>query len=226
MSQQINLFNPAFQKQTTLFSATSMAAACGVLVLGLAGMAGWAALCVNQLQAEANNVTRQTEGARKRLAAVSAEFTPREKDPALAGQLLEAEQRHAALEHVAEVIQRGELGNTQGYAEYFRALARQSVDGLWLTGVSIGGAGREIGVQGRALDAAMVPGYLGRLRNEAVLQGKAVGSLQIGEAAASGVTPQAPKAAQAPAADAKGSAPAQPQYVEFSLQSTPVDAKP
>jgi hypothetical protein len=74
----------------------------------------------------------------------------------------------------------------------------------------------------------MVPGYLGRLRNEAVLQGKAVGSLQIGEAAASGVTPQAPKAAaQAPAADGKDSvAPAQPQYVEFSLQSTPVEAKP
>jgi len=221
MSQQINLFNPAFEKQITLFSATSMAAACGVLVLGLTGMAGWAALCVNKLQAEANSVTRQLEGAQKRLAAVSAEFTPRQKDPALAGELAQAEQQHAALQHVAEVIQRGELGNTQGYAEYFRALARQSVDGLWLTGVSIGGGGREIGVQGRALDAAMVPGYLGRLRNEAVLQGKAVGSLQIGEAVA-------PKSAsQAPARDSKdGAAPAQPPYVEFSLQSTPVEAKP
>jgi hypothetical protein len=217
MSQQINLFNPAFQQQTTLFSATSMAFACGALVLGLAAMGAWARLRVVQLQAEANTVTRQLEGAQKRLAAVSAEFTPRQKDPALAGQLLDAEQQHAALQHVAEVIQRGELGNTQGYAEYFRALARQSVDGLWLTGVSIGGAGREIGVQGKALDPALVPGFLGRLRNEPVLQGKAVGSLQINEAAA-------PKVAGKDGKDS--AAPAQPPYVEFSLQSTPPEAKP
>jgi hypothetical protein len=220
MSQQINLFNPAFQQQATLFSARSMALACGALVLGVAAMGVWAELRVVQLQAEANNVSRQLDGAQKRLAAVSAEFTPRQKDPALAGQLAQAEQQHAALQHVAEVIQRGELGNTQGYAEYFRALARQSVDGLWLTGVSIGNAGREIGVQGRALDAAMVPGYLGRLRNEPVLQGKAIGSLQIGEAAA-------PKGAtQAAAKDGKDAAPALPPYVEFSLQSTPAEARP
>ena len=220
MSQQINLFNPAFQQQATLFSARSMLLACGALVLGLAAMGVWAELRVVQLQAEANTVSRQLEGAQKRLAAVSAEFTPRQKDPALAGQLAQAEQQHAALQHVAEVIQRGELGNTQGYAEYFRALARQSVDGLWLTGVSIGGAGREIGVQGRALDPAMVPGYLGRLRNEPVLQGKAVGSLQIGEAAApKGATQAAPK-------DGKDAAPALPPYVEFSLQSTPAEARP
>ena len=217
MSQQINLFNPAFQQQTSLFSAPSMALACGALVLGLAAMGVWAELRVVQLQAEANTVSRQLEGAQKRLAAVSAEFTPRQKDPALAGQLAQAEQQHAALQHVAEVIQRGELGNTQGFAEYFRALARQSVDGLWLTGVSIGGAGREIGVQGRALDPAMVPGFLGRLRKEPVLQGKAVGSLQIGEAAASRPSGK----------DSKDSAaPAQPPYVEFSLQSTPAEARP
>jgi hypothetical protein len=217
MSQQINLFNPTFQQQATLFSASSMALACGALVLGLAALGAWTELRVVQLQAEANTVSRQLDGAQKRLAAVSAEFTPRQKDPLLAGQLAEAEQQHAALQHVAEVIQRGELGNTQGYAEYFRALARQSVDGLWLTGVSIGGAGREIGVQGRALDPAMVPGFLSRLRKEPVLQGKAVGSLQIGEAAAPRTVGK----------DGKDSAaPAQPPYVEFSLQSTPAEARP
>lgn len=217
MSQQINLFNPAFQQQSTRFSATSMLVACGVLVLGLAAMGAWASLRLVQLQAQANGVAHQLAGAQKRLASVDAEFKPRQKDPAVATRLLEAEQQHAALQHVAEVIERGELGNTQGYAEYFRALARQGTEGLWLTGVSIGGAGREIGVQGRALDAAMVPGFLTRLRSEPVMQGKAVGSLQIFDAAA-----------KAPGRDGKegkdSGAPA--PYVEFSLQSTPSGAKP
>ncbi|ALK97070.1 hypothetical protein AB595_21900 [Massilia sp. WF1] len=215
MTRQINLFNPAFEKQTTLFSARSMAVSCGVLVLGLAGLAGWSQLRLAQLQGEAGADAHRLEVAQKRLAAVSAEFAPRRNDPALAAQLAEAEQEQAALQHVSQVIERGDLGNTHGYAEYFRALARQSADGLWLTAVSVGGAGREIGVQGRAVDPAMVPGFLKRLRNEPVLQGTAVGSLQIGEASALKQT----------SADGKESSVPAP-YVEFSLQSTPAGAKP
>jgi hypothetical protein len=215
MSQQINLFNPAFEKQAMLFSAKASALACGVLVLGLAAMGAWAELRVLRLQAEAKAVSSRLAGAQKRLASVSVEFTPRQKDPALPAQLAEAERQHAALQHVAQVIERGELGNTQGYAEYFRALARQHVEGLWLTGVSIGGAGREIGVQGRALDPALVPGFIGRLRNEPVMQGKAVGSLQIGEAVA----------AKPAGKDGKDNAAPVP-YIEFSLQSAPAGATP
>jgi hypothetical protein len=222
VSQQINLFNPAFQQQTMLFSATAMLVASSVLVLGLGAMGVFCELRVQRLQAESAAVAHQLEDAQRRLASVANEFRPRQKDPALAARLAEAEGQHAALQHVAEVIGRGELGDTQGYAEYFRALARQSADGLWLTGVSIGGAGREIGVQGRALDPAMVPGFLTRLRNEPVMQGKAVGSLQMGEAAASGAAPQALKVADK---DGKESAAPVP-WVEFSLQSTPAGAKP
>lgn len=208
MSQQINLFNPGFQQQTTLFSARTMSVSAAALVLGLAAMGAWAELRLAQLQGEAATVARRLAVAQKRLASVSAEFAPRQNDPALAAQMLEAEQQRAALQHVAQVIERGELGNTQGYAEYFRALARQSSEGLWLTAVSVGGAGREIGVQGRALDPAMVPGFLGRLRNEPALQGKAIGSMQIGEA---------PALKQAGADGKESSVPA--PYVEFSLQS-------
>jgi hypothetical protein len=86
-------------------------------------------------------------------------------------------------------------------------------DGLWLTGVSIAGAGLDIGVRGRAMDPALVPGFLGRLRNERVMQGKPVGSLQIGEPAPLKVLKDG-KESSAPA-----------PYVEFSLQSTPPKAE-
>lgn len=63
-------------------------------------------------------------------------------------------------------------------------------------------------MRGRALDAALVPGYLARLRNERILQGKPVGSMQIGQAATVKVRGADGKDADAPA-----------PYVEFSLQS-------
>jgi hypothetical protein len=210
MSQQINLFNPAFEQKKHLFRAANMALAAGVLAAGLAGMGVYAKLRVTALQRQADAGAVRLEQARKRLASVGTEFAPRQKDPQLAGKLVEAEAELAGLRRVGDIIARGELGNTPGYAEYFRALARQRVEGLWLTGVDIGAAGNDIGVRGRALDGALVPGFLGRLRNEQVMQGKAVGSLQIGEGAAMKTAGKDGKEIAAPA-----------PWVEFSLQSAP-----
>jgi hypothetical protein len=212
MSQQINLFNPAFEQKTQLFTAATMALAVGVLVLGLAGMGVYGKLRVAALQREADAGAVRLEQVQKRLAGVGAEFAPRQKDPRLAADLLEAEGQLAGLRRVSGIIARGDLGNTQGFAEYFRALARQRVDGLWLTGVNIGAGGQDLAVRGRALDPALVPGFLGRLRNEQVMQGKPVGSLQIGEAAAIKTVGKDGKESAAPA-----------PYVEFSLQSAPQD---
>jgi cell division protein FtsL len=208
MSQQINLFNPQFQPQKKIFSVNAMAAALGVVVLGLVGSGVYAKVRVMTLQTEVARGEEQVVAAQKRLAAATAEFAPRTRDARLEAELAEAQAEHDALQRVADVIRRGDLGNTEGYAEYFRALARQSVDGLWLTGVTITGAGTDIGVRGRALDPALVPGYLARLRNERVLQGKPVGSMQIGQAGTVKVRDADGKESDAPA-----------PFVEFSLQT-------
>lgn len=208
MSQQINLFNPQFQPQKKILSVNSMAVALGVLVLGISAAGVYAKVRVTGLETQVAQGEARVQKAQKRLADASAEFAPRAKDGRLEAELAEAQGEHDALRRVADVIERGDLGNTHGYADYFRALARQSVDGLWLTGVSIAGAGAEIGVRGRALDPALVPGYLARLRNEPVLQGTPVGSMQIGQAAAVKVRGADGKEADAPA-----------PYVEFTLQT-------
>jgi hypothetical protein len=168
------------------------------------------------LQKQADLGAAQLAQKQTRLASVATEFAPRQKNPAVDAELLDAERQLAALREVSGVLERGELGNTQGYAEYFRALARQHVDGLWLTGVSITGAGIDIAVRGRALDPQRVPGYLNRLTSEPIMRGKAFGSLQIAQGAAGsriedGKTVPAPYVAQ---------------YVEFSLSSAPEGAKP
>ncbi|MEW6371674.1 MAG: PilN domain-containing protein [Pseudomonadota bacterium] len=208
MSQQINLFNPIFLQQKKIFSSRTMAQALAVLVVGVAGMAAYGDMRVKSLQRQADAGAAQLQQRQARLATVTAEFPARQKDPALAAEVLEAERQLGALREVSGVLQRGELGNTRGYAEYFRALARQHADGLWLTGLSINGAGNDIEVRGRALDAQAVPGYLTRLTREPVLQGKGFGSLSISEGAK----------ATAAGAQAPADAAAAP-YVEFSLQS-------
>jgi hypothetical protein len=214
VSQQINLFNPVFLQQKKIFSARTMAGALLVLAVGVAALNMYGNLRLQGLQKQADAGAAQLAQKQARLASVAAEFAPRQKNPAVDAELLDAERQLAALREVSGVLERGELGNTQGYAEYFRALARQHVDGLWLTGVSITGAGVDIGVRGRALDPQRVPGYLNRLTAEPIMRGKAFGSLQIGQGTA-GSRVEDGKTVALPA-----------PWVEFSLLSTPEGARP
>jgi hypothetical protein len=213
VSQQINLFNPVFLQQKKIFSARTMGAALLVLFVGVAALQVYGKMRLQALQKQADAGAAQLAQKQARLTSVAAEFVPRQKSAAVEAELAEAEGQLAALRDVSGVLARGELGNTQGYAEYFRALARQHVDGLWLTGVHI--AGVDIAVRGRALDPQRVPGYLNRLTTEPVMRGKAFGSLSISQGVAGTRLDEAGKPVATPA-----------PYIEFSLQSAPEGAKP
>ena len=217
MSQQINLFNPIFLKQKKIFTALSMAEALGVIIAGALLLNWYAANNVDELEQLANEGKATLAKREQQLIRANAQFAPRAPDAVLQADLNDAEAELKALRDVSAVLQGGALGNTSGYAEYFRAFSRQNVNGLWLTGVTISGAGTDIGVQGRAMQATLIPNYIARLTGERVMHGKAFASLDIGR-------PDAPpsQAAAAPApADTAPVAPAAVSFVEFSLQSTP-----
>jgi hypothetical protein len=209
VSQQINLFNPIFLQQKKIFAARTMAQSLGMLTLGALVIAGAAWHSVGKLRQEAAAVTLLAAKKQARLVSATTEFAPRQASPALTTEAVDAETQLAALRRVAQIIQDGDLGNTRGYAEDFRALGRQHQDGLWLTAVGIG-AKADMSLQGRALDATLVPGYIARLTREPVLRGKAFGNLQISQ--------PVPAAAPAPAVTVP--------FVEFSLQAGAAEVKP
>lgn len=218
MSQQINLFNPAFLKRKQYFTATMMAQGlaailAGVLMLAFYGQRRVAAL---EQQAKAGQATLEAREARK--AKMAAELVPRKKSPDLALEIEKAEADQRSLREVTAILQRGEFGNTRGYSGYFRAFAHSRVNGLWLTEVTIAGAGHEIGLRGRALEPRLVPAYINGLTREPVLQGASFARLDIA------VADSKPERTTGPAAGIPA-APAVPAaYHEFSLQSTPAQA--
>jgi len=221
VSQQINLFNPIFLKQKKIFTALPMAEALGAIVLGALLLTWYAGRSVDQLAQQAAAGKLLVAERERRLAEASQQFAPRQKSPTLAAEVAQAEAELAALHRVQAFLQQGTLGNGAGYAEYFRALARQHVPGLWLTGVTIVGAGTEIGVQGRAMQPTLIPQYIGRLKLEPVMQGKTFASLDIArpdavQAAAGAGAGAGAMAAAAPAAPV---APISAPFVQFSLQT-------
>jgi len=229
MSQQINLFNPALLRQKKVFTARTLLSALALLLCGSVALLLVGQHSVRQLAAEAASGEQRLNQARKRQAQAQVDFAPRQKSPAIGRALAEAEAELASLDEVIAALGGDQIGNTTGYARYFKALARQSAGELWLTGVTIAGGGRHIGIKGRALDAAMVPAYVKRLSREPVMQGKYFGSLAISRAAlapgrmhdveprtAPGITPAiAPTSGQGDT----GKLPELAPFVDFTLQS-------
>ena len=200
MSQQINLFNPVFLKQRKVFTALAMGQALAVLVVGIAVLALYSQRSVAVLEGEAAASAEQLARRQARLEQANRELAPRQPSAELNARVAAAEEKLVALRDVSGMLYRGGFGNTTGYAEYFRAFARQDVGDLWLTGLTIDGPRADIGIEGRALQAELVPAYIARLASEPVLKGKRFGSLKI---------------ASLPPKDGAPAAP----YVEFSLQS-------
>lgn len=253
MSQQINLFNPIFLQQKKIFAARTMAQALALITVGCVLISGTAWYSVGKLRKEAAELALQSARNQARLLAATSEFAPRKANDGLTLEAGDAEAQLTSLRKVVQLVQNGDLGNTHGYAEFFRALGRQYQDGLWLTAVSIG-ASADMSLQGRALDATLVPAWIARLTREPVLQGKSFGNLQISTpppapAAAAAVTAPAPVAptpvalpreiaamlpqvagalatpAPATAPVVKAAAPAPLAFIEFSLQANGVEAK-
>jgi len=205
MSQQINLFNPIFLKQKKYFSAVTMVQALALILVGSALLGGYLRYRLYALGKEAEATAAQLASVKSRMNKVNAEYGPKHKSKTLEGEMSGAEQEADSLLQIFALLDRGDFGNTNGYAEYMRAFSRQIVQGVWLTGFTIRGAGREISLQGRAVQPDLIATYIGRLKNEAVLQGKSFAALEM-------QTPQPTKAdgvtARAPMA-----------YINFNLQS-------
>lgn len=204
MSQQINLFNPAFEKRKQVLAAATMAQGLLLIALAGAGLYWYGARQIRLLEGAAAQSKDLLAAREARRTMVLIEYPARVKDPSVGQALAQGEADRAALLEAQKILAGGSLGNTQGYSPYFRAFARARVDGLWLTGASITGAGGHIGLQGRALQPSLVPAYINALGKDTVLRGKSFARLDIAagvpKALDTGATQPAPVSAPAPAA--------------------------
>jgi hypothetical protein len=206
MSQNINLFNPAFRKQRQRLTLALVLQCLAITLAALFGYHYYLQQQVNGLTAElaaTENLLRTQGGFVDKLkdkpvpqvteAQLDAEISQLEAELRLAGESIEA-------------LKGGAFGSQRGFAEYLRAFSRQSVGGLWLTGFSIGGGALEI--RGRALSPDLLPSYIQRLNRERVLAGSQIARLEMVR-----LKPE-------PVADkdkGAGKAARTPRYLEFSL---------
>ena len=173
MKQQINLYQPVFRKQKKVFSAIAMLQVSSIALLFFILTAGYSFLQLRGLQAQEVAATQNLDKINEQIAAMQA----RSKDGTTAkllGQEIsritsEIEQK----QHIAELLKQGAFTNTEGFTRHFEAIARQHVDGTWLTDIKIANGGSMLQLDGIAFSAELVPLYLEKLLQEKVFTGTA-----------------------------------------------------
>lgn len=171
MRQQINLFQPIFREERKLFCAKTVGYALGAVVLALFAIWGFGVSKVSALEENLAHI-RQQQRAQEHMVTTtgalrSARANPVDVQARIAHLSKELSERKRAL----GMLHGGAAGETAGFAAQLTALARQSVDGLWLEHLVLVGTSGSMSLSGRTINADLVPRYLKALASEPALQG-------------------------------------------------------
>jgi hypothetical protein len=205
MPQQINLYNPAFEAQRALISLKGAVAGWVVIAALVVVFAGYQMISLRSVEQQERELARQMAAAQADAQRLGGEMASRRHDSRITEEVTRLEGEVRGRQEVMNMLRSGGLGDTRGFSDHLKAFARQSFEGVWLTGLSIATAGRDVSIEGRALQAAYVPSYLKRLNGENAMQGHPFSELLI----------------QEPAPDPRAKTPVRPNYVEFRLTTKP-----
>ncbi len=179
MKQQINLFQPQFQRPREYLSGRGVvkgvAIFAGLLVLTVA-LDHWR---LASMRSDLQHLEVERQGAVDGLERVRQQYPARAKSRLLEQELGRLETEIARRQKLLAAVGGKVLGSREGFSDHLSALARQHVEGIWLTGVSISRGGRGVALFGASLAPELVPVYLQRLAKERTFAGKAFSELEL-----------------------------------------------
>jgi hypothetical protein len=222
MSQQINLYEAAFRQEKTAFSAAAIAGSLAAIALAFAALHFYLASQVRGIEAVAQQSDKAVAALRGQVTLLVSQNAVQGAGGLLAEELVRSEARLKSRREILQDITTRVAADAEGYSALMTGLARRTLQGVWLTGFSVGDD-RALEIKGGVLDPKLVPAYVSSLNDEVSIRGRDVTELVLKARAEAARPMPAPGDAAAPA---KGEA--QPQrplrYVEFTIKLTPKGA--
>ncbi len=160
MTQQINLYQAQFLPQAYQFSPSFMIRAAGITLLAMVVIYGFAWQRVASAEKELQLVTLQETAAIERLENLKPLITSVTGERSWSEQLDDALNSLQERQAVLSLVQGATVDETQGFSRHLRALARQDVEGIWLTHIVLSAMGDKTRLEGRALRAELIPPYV------------------------------------------------------------------
>jgi len=175
--QQVNLYQDELKTQKLNYSALMLVQLCLIFIVVFSAVVGFRYFQLQQHQSSLVEHQQKQKNAMADLQKIQAELSLRKKDATLAKQIIDKTKELTNKQKVFGILSRDEFGNTKGFIEHISGLARQRIDGLWLTQIRIADGGTDVTLQGTTSKSSLLPKYLQRLSAEKAFTGTEFESL-------------------------------------------------
>ena len=179
LKQEVNLFQSQFRPKQELLSPVQCALIL-LLMLGVFGAFGWLkSQQVNGIEQQLADLDQRHQTMLAQIARLAAAKEERQKHAINAADINLKENDLKVRRELLATLSAGKYGSTEGFSAYLVALARQHVEGSWITGLSVQQGGDQLAVAGSVLQPELAPAYLRNLSNEEIFSGKKFGVLEL-----------------------------------------------
>ncbi|HSR62366.1 MAG TPA: PilN domain-containing protein [Gammaproteobacteria bacterium] len=179
MNQQINLYQPIFRKQKKIFSAYTMLQTCLFFIFVFAAITAYEMYHLKPMQEQLAKIDQDLAHLEAQLEKEKAKKQTDAKTRLLKNEIARLTRELEEREKIKRALRDDEIGNSKGFSPYLEALARQHVNGTWLTRIVINNGGAGLGLEGRTLSSDLVPVYIQRLSNEKVMTGASFNVMEL-----------------------------------------------
>jgi hypothetical protein len=169
--QQVNLYQDELRKQKINFSAMQLVQITLVLLVLLVLVSGFKVWQLQQHQQALAVQQQKQKQVMAEMQQLQQKLSLRQKDVILAKRLADKTKEFSNKQKVLAILSQDEFGNTKGFIEQITGLARQRLDGLWLTQLRIAEGGTDVSMYGTTSNPSLLPKYLQRLSAEKAFTG-------------------------------------------------------
>ena len=179
MRQQVNLYDPILRQPKPVFSALATLQTLLVVLAALILFHAYAQWQVTALAANVKQLQTSHTLAGQRFQELQNRNPRKTPDTGLEDRVTAVAAEVGRAHKLADALSAGAFGNAAGMSDYLVALARQRIEGLWLTRIDVLQGGQTLNLAGRSLEAERVPQYLQGLSAERVFNGRIFGQLKL-----------------------------------------------
>ena len=171
MEQQVNLFQPILGAKRRLFSARAIGACLAVTFVWLGGLSSFESWRTGRIERSVNQIEAREASNLQLAARASSALRPTTTIPQLDAEAKKLSADIASREQALDIVRRGSVSASSGFAARLEALSRQDIEGIWLGRILLGSGESRLAIQGSTTDRNLLPKYLTALAQEYALDG-------------------------------------------------------
>jgi Tfp pilus assembly protein PilN len=179
MNQQINLYQLQFRRQKKLFSAMTMIQVCAIFLFISVSIYSYSYISLQPLEGQLSTLQTNLAELNDELTLLQAQLPGESGSRLLENEITRLSNELSRRQRVADMLSNRIIGNIDGLSGYLEVLARQHVEGAWLTKISVASGGEVLSLEGRTQSSELVPIYLDRLATEPLLDGMAFNVMEM-----------------------------------------------